>query len=231
MDDDPRPTRPLRARVWALGGWLDASPAEALGLAVLLTGAVAATAVLWWAAQPRPATPGDVPAPAVAALPSVAPTSGGVVTHGRAVVHVAGAVSAPGVVELRAGARVAEAVAAAGGPLSDADLSALNLARPVTDGELVVVPRVGDAPPTGPVATAGAEVTGAGAALPDGRLDLNRATIAELDELPGLGPVLAQRIVDHRDANGRFTEVGQLRDVSGIGEKRFQDLADLVAVP
>ena len=141
-------------------------------------------------------------------------------------VHVAGAVGTPGLVRLPVGARVADAVDAAGGLLLDADPGPLNLARTVADGERIDVPRVGEvALGQGP---GGAD--GDGGVRSDGLVDLNRATPSQLEELPGVGPVLASRIVAFRDANGPFTEVGQLREVSGIGEKTFQSLAPLVAV-
>lgn len=155
------------------------------------------------------------------------------------VVHVTGAVATPGVVELVGGARVVDAVAAAGGPTGDAALDALNMARPVVDGERVHVPtpqEVADGlVPEPGVAAAGPDTggTGAAGAAPsardaEGRLDLNLATPSELEELPGVGPVLAQRIAAWRDANGGFEAVGQLREVTGIGEQTFQGLADLV---
>ena len=120
-----------------------------------------------------------------------------------------------------------QAVEAAGGLLLDADPGPLNLARTVADGERIDVPRVGE-PAVG--ASGGGAVDGDGGVRADGLVDLNRATPAELEELPGVGPVLASRIIAFRDANGPFTEVGQLREVSGIGEKTFQSLAPLVAV-
>lgn len=157
-------------------------------------------------------------------------------------VHVVGQVRKPGVIKLPAGARVADAVARAGGALHGADLAAVNLARPLADGEQVRIPKPGEsaAPagggaggPTGgagsggvtPGATAGGAVGGV-----DAKLDLNRATAAELEELPGVGPVLAQRIVDWRTEHGRFANVDELGEVSGIGEKIFAQLQPKVTV-
>jgi competence protein ComEA len=150
------------------------------------------------------------------------------------------------VYRLPAGSRIADALAAAGGARADADLAALNLARPLADGEQVLVPAPGDppavaAPPAASRGTGGAAVSGgtgggaagaagSGARRPDGLLDLNLAGAADLDELPGVGPVLAQRILDHRAAIGRFTSVDELRDVKGIGEATFADLAPQVTV-
>ena len=134
--------------------------------------------------------------------------------------HVVGAVRAPGVVHLPGGARVADAVAAAGGAEPDADLARVNLARVLADGEQVVVPRPGDA-----VAPAPTAVPGAGGTL----LDLNSAGLADLDALPGIGPVLAQRILDRRQKQ-LFTSVDELGEVSGIGPTLLDRLRPLVHV-
>ncbi len=151
-------------------------------------------------------------APAAPATPA-APT-------GEVVVAVAGLVVRPGLVRLPAGSRVDDAVRAAGGVVAGADPGLLNLARTLVDGEQVLVGV--DAPP------------GAGPAAPTaagGAVDLNAATVADLDALPGIGPVLAQRIVDWRTEHGRFASVEQLREVTGIGDAKYADLAAEVAVP
>ena len=161
------------------------------------------------------------------------PTSGGgrgagagatsVPAGGRAtevVVHVVGQVARPGVVQLPAGARVTDAIAAAGGATSEADLSVVNLARVLVDGEQVVVPRPGET----------TVAAGHASAAPDAPLDLNAATVADLDALPGIGPVLAQRILDWRAAHGRFSDVEELAEVSGIGPSVLARLRDLVRV-
>ncbi|WP_395243293.1 helix-hairpin-helix domain-containing protein [Agromyces sp. MMS24-K17] len=140
-------------------------------------------------------------------------------------VHVLGAVVEPGIVELEAGARVVDAIAAAGGPTADADPAGVNLARPVVDGEQVVVPVVGAVP----APAAGGGGTGGGAAA-DGLVHLNTADLAALDTLPRIGPAMAQRILDWREANGPFTSVDQLREVAGIGDATFSGLAGLVAL-
>ncbi len=135
------------------------------------------------------------------------------------VVHVVGQVLRPGLVRLRQGARVADAIAAAGGARPGADLNALNLARPVVDGEQVHVPKPGEEvsrPPSAPPSPAGSG--GAGSGLP-AVVDLNSADAAGLDALPGVGPVLAQRILDWRTEHGRFSSVDELGEVSGIGDK------------
>ncbi|WP_022890154.1 ComEA family DNA-binding protein [Agromyces italicus] len=136
-------------------------------------------------------------------------------------VHVLGAVAEPGLVELGEGARVVDAIAAAGGLTAEADPAGVNLARTVADGEQLVVPVVGAAPAAG---------TGpAGNAPSDGKVHLNTADVAELDTLPRIGPALAQRIIDWREANGPFTSTEQLLDVAGIGDAVYSGLAELVA--
>lgn len=204
------------ARVRELAAGLGCTPVECVALSVLVAGAVAALGLLWLGARPGP-PPQDPPA------------AGGIVVEAEeVVVHVAGEVATPGLYRLPGGARVADALDAAGGPLPGAALDGLNLARPLTDGEQVVVPAAG----VGGTASAAPAPSGAPspAARPDGKLDLNRATAQDLDALPGIGPVLAQRIVSHRQEHGPFETVGKLRDVTGIGERTFQQLAPLVAV-
>ena len=150
----------------------------------------------------------------------------------RIAVHVAGAVVTPGVVELQEGARVIDAVEAVGGAHPDADLDRLNLAAKVTDGERVFVPKVGQADPG--VVAGGAEGGSAGsptgAATPGTKLNLNTATQAQLEELPGIGPTYALAIIAERQRRGGFTSVNELRSVRGIGEKRFSEIAPLVTV-
>ncbi len=161
-------------------------------------------------------------------------------------VHVVGEVRAPGVVELEAGARVADAIEAAGGATEAAVLDAVNLARTATDGEQVVVPDAALAETwradpslaangehaknrSGAASAGGAGDGGAGAgAGAGGKVALNAATVDELDTLPRIGPALAQRIIDWRDANGGFTSVDQLLDVPGIGAKTLDGLRELV---
>ncbi|SOC52423.1 helix-hairpin-helix domain-containing protein [Ornithinimicrobium cerasi] len=165
------------------------------------------------------------------------------VTPALLLVHVAGRVGDPGVVEVPAGARVIDAVHAAGGFAEDADQAALNLARPVVDGEQVWVGRPGEAapvhafPPGMPPGSAGGSGAGggggAGGAPGVGAgtlLDLNAATQADLEELPGVGPVTAGQILAWRDAHGRFTRVDELLEVSGIGERTLERLEPLVTV-
>jgi competence protein ComEA len=151
-------------------------------------------------------------------------------------VHVLGAVARPGLFEVHQGARVVDVVAAAGGLLPTADETGLNLARPVSDGEQLYVPaqgEVGSGPPAaaqaGPGGTAGVPgAAGTGGAVP--KVNLNTATMADLDTLPRIGPAMAQRILDYRAAEGRFASVEDLRNVTGIGDKTFAALKDLITV-
>jgi competence protein ComEA len=135
----------------------------------------------------------------------------------RLYVHVAGAVRRPGLVAVPAGSRVAAAVARAGGPVARADLTGVNLAARVEDGQQVVVPVAGAAP--GPTGTAGPPVSGA-------KPSLGTATTDQLDEIDGIGPTLAERIVEYRTENGGFGSVDELQEVEGIGEKRFETLRE-----
>jgi competence protein ComEA len=132
------------------------------------------------------------------------------------IVHVAGAVRRPGLYRLREGSRVADAVARAGGPARTAQLELVNLAAHIADGEQIVVPRRG----------APAAATGSSTAGP---VHLNTATLEQLDALPGVGPVTAQKILDYRQAHGAFSSVDELDAVPGIGPARLADLRSLVA--
>ncbi|WP_199442337.1 ComEA family DNA-binding protein [Umezawaea beigongshangensis] len=183
---------------------------------VLLVGTVVVLAGLTallgpWRQHPEPERPPDLLAPARAAPSPVAQTAASVV------VDVVGEVSSPGLVTLTGGARVADALARAGGARPGTDLHGLNLARKVADGEQIAV---GVPPP----ADRGRGTGG------DQRVDLNAADEGELDALPGVGPVTAQRIVRWRTEHGPFVSVEQLREVDGIGENKFARLADLVRV-
>ena len=147
------------------------------------------------------------------------------------VVDVIGRVRRPGLVRLPIGSRVDDAVRAAGGVIAGTDLSGLNLARLLTDGEQIAVgiaAAVGSGGSgSGPVTAGGTAVgTGSGAAL----VNLNTASIEQLDSLPGVGPVLAQRIIDWRTTHGQFDSVDQLTQVTGVGDAKFADLKPLVTV-
>ncbi|TKR21919.1 ComEA family DNA-binding protein [Cellulomonas hominis] len=145
--------------------------------------------------------------------------------------HVVGEVASPGVVPMPAGSRVADAVAAAGGALPGADLTALNLAAVVQDGAQIRVPAPGEEPVVVDEAGGGAGAGGGGpAGAAGGAVDVNTAGGAELQTLPGIGPVLAERIVAWREANGPFASVDALLDVSGIGPAVLGQIRDLVRV-
>ncbi len=156
------------------------------------------------------------------------------------VVHVVGQVAHPGVVALPAGSRIGEAMTRAGGPLPGADVARLNLAQFLSDGEQVYVPRPGEDPPAPIGGGGGSAVRAAGGAPAVGGsaggtgiaalVDINAADLAGLDRLPGVGPVLAQRILDWRGQHGRFSAVDELGEVSGIGDKLLEQLRPLVRV-
>lgn len=173
------------------------------------------------------ASPGASAAPGASGSPGPSASPGG---PGPAAdelyVHVSGAVARPGLIRVPPGSRVVDAVEAAGGFAESADPAGVNLARPVQDGEQLRVPTVGEAPAAGgPAAEAAPGSTGVG-----GLVDLNRATAAQLETLPRIGPALAQRIIEWREANGRFAAITDLRNVTGVGDKIFDALKDRVTV-
>ncbi|SCE96492.1 competence protein ComEA [Micromonospora purpureochromogenes] len=180
----------------------------------------------FWAWRSRPQAEPVRPVASVSA-PEVSTASEATATgSGELVVAVAGKVRRPGLVRVPAGARVADAVQAAGGALPGVDVTLLNPARKVADGELILV---GVAAPPGQPGAAAPPAAGDPSA-PGGLVNLNTATLAQLDGLPGVGPVLAQRILTHRDQHGGFRSVGDLRQVEGIGDARYEQLKDLVTV-
>ncbi|WP_234998717.1 ComEA family DNA-binding protein [Demequina sp. NBRC 110057] len=213
-----------RGMRWAVSPRVAMTVACGLALAVLLA----------WALL-RPTAESLGPVPAVAVSPTVSASVGAVAeqapsddggahaaasaTEAPIVVYVSGAVARPGLVELAAGDRIADAVEAVGGALPDADLSAVNLARVPADGEQIAVPVEGEAP--------AAPASGAGA---PSLVALNSADAAALEELPGIGPVLAERIVADRDANGPFATVEDLARVSGVGDALVENLDGLVTM-
>ena len=169
-------------------------------------------------------------------FPSATPSAsssavpGAVGAVGAVVVHVVGRVRKPGLQRLPPGSRVADALEAAGGAAKGADLARVNLARVLVDGEQVVVPAPGDPDPPGAPATGGGGGSGGTGANGGGLVSINTADLAGLDTLPGVGPVLAQRILDWRAEHGKFTTVDELGEVSGIGEKMMERLRPLVTL-
>jgi competence protein ComEA len=174
------------------------------------------------AAQVVTSVPSGGPSPPVAAPP---------LTTGVVVIHVTGAVQAPGVYELQTGQRVADAIDAAGGALADADPEALNLAAPVADGDRIAVPAVGETSALAGSSGAGHTHAGASGVVAAGSpVDLNTASVTELETLPGIGPATAAAIVDHRDQHGPYASVDDLEAVRGIGPAKLEAIRDHVTV-
>ncbi len=187
-----------------------------------------------WRSQPRAEmVAASTSSPATTTVTSVAPTAraGGSsappTVAATIVVAISGRVRQPGLVRLPADSRVADAIAAAGGALPGTDLSFVNLARKVSDGELIVI---GITPSPGQTFDSGAADPSASGPTSGGLVNINTATAAQLDALPGIGPALAQRIIDYRTQHGAFRSVNQLEQVPGIGDAKFADIKDLVTV-
>jgi competence protein ComEA len=248
--DDPRALLPrwLPDGVVAGGtrGWLAAMRADpgragAIALAVVAALAVLVTVFTLIRDDPAPVVSAKLPPVEMVSSASPRPSaSPAPASNQPVVVSVVGLVTHPGLVTLAPEARVADAVSAAGGALGGADTIGLNMARHVADGEQVVV---GLAPAPGGPAALGSSVTSVDATAPGGPgapaqpttspgqpIDLNAATVEQLDALPGVGPVTAAAIVAWRDAHGSFASVEQLGDVDGIGPARLDKLRDLVHV-
>ncbi len=221
--DLPRPSRPALLGV----ALLVAVGAGAVHLSTAGTALPDAERAMPTVSVSAPAEPvAEEAHEADAAVTTTVPTAAA--SGGTVVVHVTGAVNAPGVVELPAGSRVDDAVTAAGGARDDADLAAVNLARPAADGEQIHVPVPGEEAPAAAPVTESAPAPG-GASEPAGAgtgglVDLNTADAAALDELPGVGPAIAQRIIEHREANGPFTRVDDLEQVPGIGPATLEKI-------
>jgi competence protein ComEA len=238
MSDVPElPPRPLPPRGVAtvVGEWL-----RWIGLARLVASAVSVSIVVggavWLLRAPAPTTEATIPiaqasSPAVTLPPPATATNSPPATVPRLlVVHVAGAVASPGVYQLTSAARVIDAVTAAGGPISDADLDGLNLAAALADGQRVYVPHAGEVDPAA-VPSGGADVAaGASGQVPSGPVNVNTATAAELESLPGVGPATAAAIVDDRTRNGPFASVDDLERVPGIGPSKLAALRQQVTV-
>ena len=173
-------------------------------------------AVLITALSPHGSSAVVAPAKSATVEPSPDAVAGSVIY-----VHILGQVKQPGLYSLRDGDRAVDIVAAAGGFTATADPAALNLARFLSDGEQIIVPAVGEAQPA---------AAGGAAASADGKVNLNTADETALETLPRIGPAMAQRILDWREKNGRFSAVEDLLDVTGIGDATFEGLRDLVTI-
>ena len=186
-----------------------------LGLTAIATGLVAA-----YVRRPvAPAPPIVVYQPSPRPTPSPPPMT-------QIVVHVSGAVANPGVYQLPIGSRIDDAIKTAGGALLDADLNRLNLAARVADGQQVVVAMRQSAPTPAPAANGGRAVPMGSPSA--GRVNVNTASIPELDGLPGVGPVTAQRIVAYREQHGQFGRIEQLREAKLVNNATFEKIKDLV---
>ncbi|BBA97371.1 putative DNA-binding protein [Actinacidiphila reveromycinica] len=208
-----------------------------LALAVVLAVAAGLAVQHYWSGRPRTVRIPAPPARLAAAAPSAAaPSSSPPAPPPKLTVDIAGKVAKPGVRRLPKGARVADALTAAGGPLPGTDTTALNLARPLTDGEQILVgvtpPPAGPGGATGPGGGTGGSAADGGLGADGGPvppLHLNTATEPQLDALPGVGPVTAQRILTYRTQHGAFTSAQQLQQIPGIGPRKFATLQPLVA--
>ena len=223
---------------WVAAVRADPGRAGVIGLGIVGAIAVLVTVFTLMHDDTPPVTSAKLP-PVQMVSSQVPSPSGVAVPNAPVVVSVVGLVHQPGLVTLQPGARIADALTAAGGALDGADLVGLNMARKVADGEQIVV---GISSPPGAPSAMGSSVTAPpgsapapaapaeGASAPDALVDLNTATVEQLDTLPGVGPVTAAAILAWRDANGGFAGVDQLGDVDGIGPARLEKLRGLVRV-
>jgi competence protein ComEA len=249
MSDAPElPPRPLprRGAVIVAGEWL-----QWFGVARLVTSAVSMLIVVggavWLLRAPAPATEATIPlaqgsspavtlpavtsmVPSTLAIAEVSPLGSGSTPPALLVVHVAGAVASPGVYELTPLARVIDAVTIAGGPTADADLDGLNLAAPLADGQRVYVPHAGEVDPAAVPSGGPAAPAESGDDAPRGPVNVNTASAAELESLPGVGPATAAAIIDERTRNGPFASIDDLERVPGIGPAKLAALRGQVTL-
>lgn len=230
-----------RAAIIAGSALLILALALALRAVLVSTGAGSHAAPAAAAGASAPMRP---PPTGAAASPAMNPTTGSAAgpgglstTSGSVVVHVTGAVSRPGVVTLPPGSRVTDAINAVGGASAEADTQQLNLARVLSDGEQIRVPRIGEVLPDPAPQPGGATAPGArtapgksGDGGASGTVNINTASASELEKLPGIGPALAQRIVEYRDSHGPFASVDSLTDVPGIGKAKLEGLREQATV-
>ena len=237
----PDTTRGEGATGWLAAVRADPGRAGVIALAAVGVIAVLVTVFTLMRDKAPPVASAKLPPVEMVSSASRTPAPAPPTADGPVVVSVVGLVHKPGLVTLAAGARIADALTAAGGAVDGADLIGLNMARRVTDGEQIIV---GITAAPGQPAAMGSSINSAPATIvptdgpspagksptPGDLVDLNAATVEELDALPGIGPVTAAAIIAWRDANGRFTSVDQLGDVDGIGPARLEKLRDLVRV-
>ena len=230
-----------RAAIIAGSALLILALALALRAVLVSTGAgghAAPAAAAGASAPMRPPPTGAAASPAMNPTTGPAAGPGGLsTTSGSVVVHVTGAVSRPGVVTLPPGSRVTDAINAVGGASAEADTQQLNLARVLSDGEQIRVPRIGEVLPDPAPQPGGATAPGArtapgksGDGGASGTVNINTASASELEKLPGIGPALAQRIVEYRDSHGPFASVDALTDVPGIGKAKLEGLREQATV-
>ena len=247
----PAPDQSLAVRLRAWGAWI--GPTRLIVTAICT--AVVVAGAYWLVRAPDPPVESGLPAAAGSAPGSTLPVPttlrrdpsprAGVAqtdlddeTARETVVHVAGRVRSPGVYRFEGPPRVHEAIERAGGVTPDADLDALNLAQPLVDGQRVYVPSEAEAELGGieTISPAASSTQGSADGAVDGgpvdraKVDLNRATVVELETLPGVGPAIARAIVDDRDRHGPFATVDELDRVPGVGPAKLEALRDLVAV-
>ncbi len=192
--------------------WLEKNHTAVLLLVgLLLAGSIGTLAIRWQPAEAITILPPEPPPP----TPTAGPLR----------IYVSGAVQSAGVYTLPPGSIVQDAILMAGGPAAEADLNRVNLAAGLQDGQQVHVPTVGETVPAGVQGDEADDV-----AAPAWPINVNTASLAELEALPGIGPELAQRIIDYREANGPFETIEGLMDVSGIGEAKFAGIRDLITV-
>jgi competence protein ComEA len=189
-------------------------------LAMLILFVIALIGTIFFLRRPEP--PAAVTIVTVTPRPTVLPPS--------IIVDVRGAVNKPGVYTLPSGSRVQDALVLAGDVTSSADTRPLNLARRLNDGEQIYVPRIGEVTPTVVAAPGRGVPLNAPTKIPGGKININTGTLAELDTLPGIGPAIAQRILDYRAQNGDFKTSEDLKKVRGIGDAVFDQIKDLIAV-
>jgi len=187
-------------------------------LAMLLLFSIVLAGTIWVLRRPEPP-----------ALTIITPTPRPTATLAVLLVDVRGAVAIPGVYSLPAGSRVQDALAQAGSLLPNAEIRSLNLARKINDGEQIYVPLTGEATAVPPATGKGVQATAA-TKTPTGKININTAKLEEFDVLPGIGPTIAQRIIDYRNENGAFKQIEDLKNVRGIGDSVFGQIKDLITL-